>query len=108
MNPSAKLKFIRNFEDLLRQKLVSLVDTPDKHTHIKIFTDEVKKTYDWCERHGIVHCWHLHEAIQTFEASKNLIARLSLGTAVMEDMDTFFIVPLDLVEKALLLGELPE
>jgi hypothetical protein len=107
MEPSAKLKFIRKFEELLQKKLVSLVDHPDRRYPHEIFTNEVEKTYDWCRIHGIFHSWHFHEHIQLYEPGKNVIARVDVSKA-MGKIDAFFLVPLELAEKALLLGELPE
>lgn len=102
------LKLIRRFEDLLEDKLVQIVKLVDHdYNRTYIFTDQVKLAYDWCGRHGIAQLWDLHECVQVYEKGKNVIAKVLVHTAT-SCVSAYFIVPLELVEKSLLLDSLPD
>jgi hypothetical protein len=103
------LEFLDKFEKLLMAKLASLAVKGDGH-RTWLYSDEVQRTFGWCDIQGIGCSSHLHHCLQVFDAKKQIIASVRvLGDAMgTRRWDFYFIVPLDLAKKALLLGALPE
>lgn len=103
------LEFLDKFEKLLQEKLVSIVK-PRQDNRTWLYRDEIEKTFDWCDSQGIGRSPHLHHCLQAFDADKELIASVRVFDDAMGNRrrDFYFIVPLDLAEKTLLLNALPE
>jgi hypothetical protein len=103
-------EFLDKFEKLLHAKLVSLAVKKGNDNRTWLYSDEVQRTFGWCDSQGIIYSSHLHGCLQVFDADKQIIASVrTLGDAMgTRRWDFYFIVPLDLAEKALLLGALPE
>ena len=72
----------------------------------KTQTWETDRLDDWCERHGVQWFWEWeqHLFLQMFDKEKNVISLVHGNTSSKR----YFVVPIDLFEKSILLGDMPD
>jgi len=111
-------QFLEKFEKLLLKKLESLALQGHDDTLSAVvegdrrflYRNEIEKTFNWCGSQGIGYSPHLHRCLQLFDADKELIASVRVWDDAMGERrsDFYFIVPLDMAEKVLMLDVFPD